>query len=124
MHMQKFDYYSVDHTWGEGGEHMLQMYYILWGNPTSARIPACKLSLGIAICESLPCLLSKESTFSCHLLHPCATIYHGETAWWKSPFHIRTNNLCLFWLVNHCIRDSCQPWLSNGVQSDEPQLWW
>ena len=43
---------------------------------------------------------------------------------WKSPFHFRTHNLCLFWWVDHCIRDSCQSWLDNGAQSDEPQLWW
>jgi len=35
-----------------GQQHALQMYYILWGNPTSARIPACKLCLGIATHES------------------------------------------------------------------------
>ena len=42
MHTQKFDYYSVDHTW-RGGQHVIQMYCVLWENEnlTSAHILVC-----------------------------------------------------------------------------------
>ena len=46
-----------------GGQHALQMYYILWGNPTSARIPACKLYLGIATHERTARVVDQRERF-------------------------------------------------------------
>jgi len=47
MHTWKFDYYSADRTLG--GNTCFKCIAFYGENPTSARIPACKLCLGIAI---------------------------------------------------------------------------
>jgi len=60
-YMRKFDYYSADHTWG--GNHALLMYYVQWENPTSARIPACKLRLGIATRERPALFVEQRERF-------------------------------------------------------------
>jgi len=43
MHTRKFDYYSMDHTWGGGGQHAPSNVLRYTGNPTSTCIYACKI---------------------------------------------------------------------------------
>ena len=64
MHMRKFDYYSVDHAWGGGGAALAVKCIVFYGkNPTSARIPACKLRLGIATHERTALFVEQRECF-------------------------------------------------------------
>ena len=90
--MWKFDYYSADHT-VPGRQHVLQMYYILGENPTSACIPACKLHLGIAMHERTALFVEQASTIYCNLMQPSLT----EISLLEITLSFKTQNLCLFW---------------------------
>ena len=64
MHMRKFDYYSADHAWGAA--RAVKCITLYGKNPTSARIPACELRLGIATHERTALFVEQRECF--HLL--------------------------------------------------------
>ena len=88
MHMQKFGYYSVDHTWKGGGSTFYGEY------PTSARIPVCKLCLGIAMHERTALFVEQRECFQLPFVQPRATFPHQDTAGWKS--HLSECTICAY----------------------------
>ena len=59
--MWKFDYYSVDHTWGGSTRFKCLTFY--GENPTSTCIPACKLRLEIATHERTALFVEQRECF-------------------------------------------------------------
>ena len=120
--MWKFDYYSVDHTWGGSTRFKCLTFY--GENPTSTCIPACKLRLEIATHERTALFVEQRECF--HL--PFVTTSCDLPSWRYSRLEITLsfhNAQSVPLLVSRLLyKDSGQSWLDNGAQSDEPQPWW
>jgi len=121
-HTRKFDYYSADHSWG--GSMPCQMYYVLWENPTSTRIPACKLRLGIATHERTALFVEQRERFQLPFVATSCDLPSPRYSRLEITLSFQTAQSVAIRVSRPCIREFWQSWLDKGAQSDEPQSCW
>jgi len=100
------------------------MYYVLWENPTSARIPACKLHLGIATCERPALFVEQREHFHLPFVATSCDLPSQRYSLLEITLSFQNAQSVPILVSRPCTRNFWQSWLDKGAQSDEPRPCW